>query len=224
MKALSCTPCTSISNRRSRSSRNEFHAQPAQLDEHIESEIALKPERNSHGSAARSGAYRIGDRAQAGTNVSAIRVICESISNRRSRSSRNEAPRDAIPRREHIESEIALKPEQETESADESAGAYRIGDRAQAGTTRPICSAATLSISNRRSRSSRNYLEGAGCVSTEHIESEIALKPELHTGVTRARGGAYRIGDRAQAGTKINHAMPGGMSISNRRSRSSRNV
>ena len=235
----------SISNRRSRSSRNEFHAQPAQLDEHIESEIALKPERMSLPSASSARAYRIGDRAQAGTKRRVMRFLVGSISNRRSRSSRNRKPRAPMSRLEHIESEIALKPEHTFRRCAHARRAYRIGDRAQAGTQQSRRTPVLRSISNRRSRSSRNVCVAMRSEGIEHIESEIALKPEpMRTyslpcmehieseialkpeRVLRSRRGArraYRIGDRAQAGTPPGPRNRPAASISNRRSRSSRN-
>ena len=136
------------------------------IGEHIESEIALKPE-----------------------PAPGLRLTSpSSISNRRSRSSRNSAPvRPAHPA-EHIESEIALKPEPAADTHDQAHGAYRIGDRAQAGTFQALIATASRSISNRRSRSSRNYNASGELVQLEHIESEIALKPEHHGGVCRDGG------------------------------------
>ena len=151
-------PSGSISNRRSRSSRNGSAPYPLVAAEHIESEIALKPERNSLGGLQFFGAYRIGDRAQAGTCVWPCGLRELSISNRRSRSSRNQC--------EHT-----------------------------------VC--LVWSISNRRSRSSRNGFYAVGVELAEHIESEIALKPEHLLGRVIAPLRAYRIGDRAQAGTLL---------------------
>ena len=79
---------------------------------------------------------------------------------------------------EHIESEIALKPEHVCGERDDRKRAYRIGDRAQAGTHGFIMELPPESISNRRSRSSRNYSRPTPAAASEHIESEIALKPE----------------------------------------------
>ena len=128
----------SISNRRSRSSRNAHSAANVARIEHIESEIALKPEPYRRPCGDRLGAYRIGDRAQAGTNVSVCLRIDSSISNRRSRSSRNLVGQLDDRHMEHIESEIALKPEHQTKMTEFARGAYRIGDRAQAGTRKPV--------------------------------------------------------------------------------------
>ena len=123
-------------------------------------------------------AYRIGDRAQAGTVAPDHRPRGLSISNRRSRSSRNAAVVAVLVAIEHIESEIALKPEQRGLRADAGHGAYRIGDRAQAGTKLLQLLKLEMSISNRRSRSSRNVIRAIASSGHEHIESEIALKPE----------------------------------------------
>ena len=79
--------------------------------EHIESEIALKPELRMCANVREKRAYRIGDRAQAGTRSDTVPPPCGSISNRRSRSSRNTGQLDPTAPDEHIESEIALKPE-----------------------------------------------------------------------------------------------------------------
>ena len=104
---------------------------------------------------------------------------------------------------EHIESEIALKPEPKPRPRVLRFRAYRIGDRAQAGTGRADGRNGLRSISNRRSRSSRNMAiaKSTGCA--EHIESEIALKPELYIIHRILPARAYRIGDRAQAGTTM---------------------
>ena len=213
----------SISNRRSRSSRNCVSNRGGSDDEHIESEIALKPERESLPRARWRRAYRIGDRAQAGTPRMSCIASWWSISNRRSRSSRNGRISYSPAGYEHIESEIALKPEPGDGRVDRQARAYRIGDRAQAGTVALSSPPASWSISNRRSRSSRNEVDEPCAVRGEHIESEIALKPER--GARRRLRGrrAYRIGDRAQAGTCLPHPRLAQQSISNRRSRSSRN-
>ena len=104
-------PSGSISNRRSRSSRNGSAPYPLVAAEHIESEIALKPELMDGYLQEKVRAYRIGDRAQAGTHFSQVRARAESISNRRSRSSRNATVSADSSSSEHIESEIALKPE-----------------------------------------------------------------------------------------------------------------
>ena len=150
-------------------------------------------------------------------------ISAQSISNRRSRSSRNEQGRWEHMGHEHIESEIALKPELRLDKLAHRLGAYRIGDRAQAGTDWRRLPEPRQSISNRRSRSSRNTRVSFSPSAPEHIESEIALKPEplLDRLVSRLR--AYRIGDRAQAGTCGHRAHRNAWSISNRRSRSSRN-
>ncbi len=144
--------------------------------------------------------YRIGDRAQAGTRIAFRRRLRLSVSNRRSRSSRNlvETQRRLI--RECIESEIALKPEPTPAKLNLGRRVYRIGDRAQAGTVWPRSSVAGWSVSNRRSRSSRNRLEGRQHAEFECIESEIALKPEQCHRSSDSRARVYRIGDRAQAG------------------------
>ena len=146
--------------------------------EHIESEIALKPELCCPRCTDAAGAYRIGDRAQAGTGALGDSVLVSSISNRRSRSSRNVTVTEVLRDPEHIESEIALKPERMSLPSASSARAYRIGDRAQAGTKRRVMRFLVGSISNRRSRSSRNRKPRAPMSRLEHIESEIALKPE----------------------------------------------
>ena len=168
----------SISNRRSRSSRNITQVIEVHGWEHIESEIALKPEHDGRRIPGKYRAYRIGDRAQAGTMSRSILSALLSISNRRSRSSRNEPEVTDAAESEHIESEIALKPEQRGLRADAGHGAYRIGDRAQAGTKLLQLLKLEMSISNRRSRSSRNVIRAIASSGHEHIESEIALKPE----------------------------------------------
>ena len=170
------------------------------------------------------GAYRIGDRAQAGTPARVIGLRCASISNRRPRSSRN--TRRAAPQRrlEHIESETALKPEHLVGHLHQSVRAYRIGDRAQAGTFGRPSPPERSSISNRRPRSSRNRPSRAAASTAEHIESETALKPELTAGRYSILARAYRIGDRAQAGTGSASLRSEDRSISNRRPRSSRNA
>ena len=176
----------SISNRRSRSSRNVSTRRASCAREHIESEIALKPELLVPRVAPELGAYRIGDRAQAGTGRRAAPGPHRSISNRRSRSSRNRVNARTGACSEHIESEIALKPERAVRGLEGRNGAYRIGDRAQAGTP-PLAVVPTgMSISNRRSRSSRNASNVDPALATEHIESEIALKPELAHFVSQA--------------------------------------
>ena len=192
----------SISNRRPRSSRNANSRGANPRREHIESETALKPEHDCDFNTARVRAYRIGDRAQAGTVCLRARCRKVSISNRRPRSSRNSSSGDMRGVLEHIESETALKPEQLSIKLILLLRAYRIGDRAQAGTTTISTNSCTASISNRRPRSSRNRIACDAPWTLEHIESETALKPERKRDRRGTGRGAYRIGDRAQAGTK----------------------
>ena len=199
--ALTASPTASISNRRSRSSRNAWTSSLRADREHIESEIALKPEPPWLNTCSALRAYRIGDRAQAGTIRFSLRNRGVSISNRRSRSSRNEKRVYLLSHTEHIESEIALKPERNEFLHLCAHRAYRIGDRAQAGTQTAPAGFTLSSISNRRSRSSRNRARGWPERAPEHIESEIALKPEHGDREVHRLRRAYRIGDRAQAGT-----------------------
>ncbi len=89
---------------------------------------------------------------------------------------------------EHIESEIAIKPERISDSRTPYAGAYRIGDCDQAGTRPHSRARPPRSISNRRLRSSRNSIGQYPVRLFEHIESEIAIKPELDRRLS-GRGG-----------------------------------
>ena len=213
----------SVSNRRSRSSRNRPALASLVAAECIESEIALKPERPRSLPARRVRVYRIGDRAQAGTAVLHHQLRDVSVSNRRSRSSRNTIVSFTAHTEECIESEIALKPELRSSVGVNGLGVYRIGDRAQAGTAAETTLRGRRSVSNRRSRSSRNTITYTYGKDYECIESEIALKPEHASRAARSSRGVYRIGDRAQAGTHGPDSHSRTMSVSNRRSRSSRN-
>ena len=145
-----------IPNRRLRSSRNGTNTAQLATTDHTESEIALKPERPRPRQRGHTGSYRIGDCAQAGTTSRRYRRADWIIPNRRLRSSRNWIGRMRGSRRDHTESEIALKPERRRDIAVRIDRSYRIGDCAQAGTA--VCGARirAVIIPNRRLRSSRN--------------------------------------------------------------------
>ena len=213
----------SISNRRMYSSRNFPPIAPSRPAEHIESENVLKPEPSVPWTLNGWGAYRIGECTQAGTGTCTTTSFTGSISNRRMYSSRNYRAQRPTFVREHIESENVLKPERLRRNRRGTARAYRIGECTQAGTKTPARTEQWSSISNRRMYSSRNVAVTAAILSSEHIESENVLKPELHATSAARECRAYRIGECTQAGTLVLRYCIPWWSISNRRMYSSRN-